>query len=85
MDQLKKNNIFLFSETCSIGQKIGKALFAENGPLAATNRKTFRNDISEIICYYILNDNHGIVLTPYSDEKYDYTCLAQMLVIRKTG
>jgi len=86
MDQLKKNNIFQFPETCSIGEKIGKALFAENGPLTATDRKTFRNDISEIICSYILDDNHGIVLTPYADEEHDYTCLTQVDVfLKKTG
>ena len=86
MDQLKKNNIFQFPETCSIGEKIGKALFAENGPLTANDRKTFRNDISEIICSYILDDNHGIMLTPYTDEEHDYTCLTQVDVfLKKTG
>ena len=86
MDQQKKNNIFQFPEACFIGQKIGKALFAENGPLTATDRKTFRNDISEIICSYILDDNHGIVLTPYTDEEHDYTCLTQVDVfLKKTG
>ena len=80
------NNIFQFPETCSIGEKIGKALFAENGPLTASDRKTFRNDISEIICSYILDDNHGIVLTPYTDEEHDYTCLTQVDVfLKKTG
>lgn len=86
MSQAEQNNIFHFPETCSIGEKIGKALFAENGPLTASDRKTFRNDISEIICSYILDDNHGIVLTPYTDEEHDYTCLTQVDVfLKKTG
>ena len=86
MDQLKKNNIFQFPETCFIGQKIGKALFAENGPLTASDRKTFRNDVSEIICSYILDDNHGVMLSPYADEEHDYTCLTQVDVfLKKTG
>ena len=72
------NNIFNFPESCTVDQRIGKVLFADNGPLTPGDRRTFRNEISEIICSYILDENHGIMLTPYSDEEHDYTCLAQV-------
>lgn len=77
------NNIFSFPESCSVDQRIGKALFADNGPLTPGDRRTFRNEISEIICSYILDENHGIMLTPFSDEEHDYTCLAQVDVFLK--
>ena len=77
------DNIFNFPGTCSVDQRIGKALFADNGPLTPGDRRTFRNEISEIICSYILDENHGIMLTPYSDDEHDYTCLAQVDVFLK--
>ena len=76
-------NIFNFPATCTVDQRIGKALFADNGPLTPGDRRTFRNEISEIICSYILDENHGIMLTPYSDEEHDYACLAQVDVLLK--
>ena len=79
-------NIFNFPENCSVNQRIGKALFADNGPLTPTDRRTFRNEIEEIVCSYILDEQHGVMLTPYSDEEHDYTCLAQVDVfLKKTG
>lgn len=77
------SNIFNFPESCSVTQRIGKALFADNGPLTPTDRRTFRNEIEEIICSYILDEQHGVMLTPYSDEEHDYTCLAQVDVFLK--
>ena len=77
------DNIFNFPESCTVDQRIGKVLFADNGPLTPGDRRTFRNEISEIICSYILDENHGIMLTPYSDEEHDYTCLAQVDVFLK--
>lgn len=80
------DNIFNFPATCSVDQRIGKALFADNGPLTLADRRTFRNEIEEITCSYILDENHGIMLTPYSDEEHDYTCLTQIDVfLRKPG
>lgn len=79
-------NHFNFPDTCSVGQRIGKALFADNGPLTPADRRTFRNEIEEITCSYILDENHGIMLTPYSDEEHDYTCLTRIDVfLRKPG
>ncbi len=79
-------NIFNFPENCSVNQRIGKALFADNGPLTPTDRRTFRNEIEEIVCSYILDEQHGVMLTPYSDEEHDYTCLTQVDVfLKKTG
>ncbi len=80
------NNLFNFSETCYVNQRIGKALFADNGPLTPTDRRTFRNEIEEIVCSYILDEQHGIMLTPFEDEEHDYTCLAQVDVfLKKSG
>ena len=76
-------NLFNFPSACRVDQRIGKALFADNGPLTPGDRRTFRNEISEIICSYILDENHGIMLTPYSDEEHDYTCLVQVDVFLK--
>ena len=80
------NNIFNFPESCTVDQRIAKALFADNGPLTPADRRTFRNEIAEIICSYILDENHGIMLSPYSDEEHDYTCLALVDVsLKKPG
>lgn len=79
-------NLFNFPSACRVDQRIAKALFADNGPLTPADRRTFRNEIAEIICSYILDENHGIMLTPYSDEEHDYTCLAQVDVsLKKPG
>ena len=82
MDQ-RAGNIFNFPEICAINQRIGKALFADNGPLTPSDRRTFRNEIEEIVCSFILDGNHGIMLTPYSDEEHEYTCLTQVDVFLK--
>jgi len=80
------DNIFNFPENCFVNQRIGKALFADNGPLTPTDRRTFRNEIEEIVCSYILDEQHGIMLTPFADEEHDYTCLTQVDVyLKKTG
>lgn len=76
-------NLFNFPSACRVDQRIAKALFADNGPLTPADRRTFRNEIAEIICSYILDENHGIMLTPFSDEEHDYTCLAQLDVFLK--
>ncbi len=79
-------NIFNFPENCFVNQRIGKALFAENGPLTPGDRKTFRSDIEEIFCSYILDDNHGVMLNSYTDAEHDFSCLAQIdVVLRKPG
>ncbi len=77
------DNLFNFPESCSVNQRIGKALFADNGPLTPTDRRTFRNEIEEIVCSYILDEQHGIMLTPFADEEHDYTCLTQVDVFLK--
>ena len=77
------DNIFNFPATCFVNQRIGKALFADNGPLTPTDRRTFRNEILEIVCSYILDEQHGIMLTPFADEEHDYTCLTQVDVFLK--
>jgi hypothetical protein len=80
------SNIFHFPESCCVDQRIGKALFAENGPLTPGDRKTFRSDIEEIFCSYILDDNHGVMLNSYTDAEHDFSCLAQIdVVLRKPG
>ena len=79
-------NIFNLPESCCVDQRIGKALFAENGPLTPGDRKTFRSDIEEIFCSYILDDNHGVMLNSYTDAEHDFSCLAQIdVVLRKPG
>ena len=80
---MNDNNLFNFPKSCFIKQRIGKALFADNGPLTPTDRRTFSKEIEEIICSYILDEQHGVMLTPYSDEEHDYTCLAQVDVFLK--
>lgn len=79
-------NIFNLPENCCVNQRIGKALFAENGPLTPGDRKTFRSDIEEIFCSYILDDNHGVMLNSYTDAEHDFSCLAQIdVVLKKAG
>lgn len=79
-------NIFNFPENCFVNQRIGKALFADNGPLTPADRRTFRNEIGEIVCTCILDERHGIMLTPFADDERDYTCLTQVDVfLKKSG
>ena len=82
----RSGNIFNLPESCCVDQRIGKALFAENGPLTPGDRKTFRSDIEEIFCSYILDDNHGVMLNSYTDAEHDFSCLAQIdVVLKKAG
>ena len=79
-------NIFNFPENCFVDQRIGKALFADNGPLTPADRKTFRNEIEEIYCTVILDDNHGVMLNSYADAEHDFSCLAQIdVALKKPG
>lgn len=79
-------NIFNLPENCCVDQRIGKALFAENGPLTPADRKTFRNEIEEIYCTVILDDNHGVMLNAYTDAEHDFSCLAQIdVALKKPG
>lgn len=83
---MSKYFFFNFPESCNVDQRIGKALFADNGPLTPADRRIFRNEIEEIVCSCILDENHGIMLTPFADEEHDYTCLAQIDVfLKKAG
>lgn len=80
------SNLLNFPASCFVGQRIAKVLFAENGPLTPGDRKTFRSDIEEIFCSYILDDNHGVMLNSYTDTEHDFSCLAQIdVVLRKPG
>lgn len=80
------SNLFNFPASCFVGQRIAKVLFAENGPLTPGDRKTFRSDIEEIFCSYILDDNHGVMINGYTDAEHDFSCLAQIdVVLRKPG
>ena len=80
------SNLLNFPASCFVGQRIAKVLFAENGPLTPGDRKTFRSDIEEIFCSYILDDNHGVMLNSYTDAEHDFSCLAQIdVVLRKPG
>ena len=80
------SNLLNFPDSCFVGQRIAKVLFAENGPLTPGDRKTFRSDIEEIFCSYILDDNHGVMLNSYTDAEHDFSCLAQIdVVLKKAG
>ena len=80
------SNLLNFPDSCFVGQRIAKVLFAENGPLTPGDRKTFRSDIEEIFCSYILDDNHGVLLNSYTDAEHDFSCLALIdVVLRKPG
>ena len=74
---------FNFPGSCRVDQRIGKALFADNGPLTAADRRIFSKEIEEIVCSYVLDENHGVMLTPSSDAEHDYTCLVQVDVFLK--
>ena len=80
------SNLLNFPDSCFVGQRIAKVLFAENGPLTPGDRKTFRSDIEEIFCSYILDDNHGVMLNSYADAEHDFSCLAQIdVALKKPG
>lgn len=80
------SNLLNFPDSCFVGQRIAKVLFAENGPLTPGDRKTFRSDIEEIFCSYILDDNHGVMLNSYTDAEHDFSCLAQIdVALKKPG
>ena len=80
------SNLFNFSVACLENQRIAKILFAENGPLTPADRRAFKDDIAEITCSYILDENHNIMLNTYVDDEHDYSCLAQIdVVLKKTG
>ena len=80
------DNLFSLPASCFVGQRVAKVLFAENGPLTPGDRKTFRSDIEEIFCSYILDDNHGVMLNSYTDAEHDFSCLAQIdVVLKKAG
>ena len=77
---------FHFPENCCVNQRIGKVLFAENGPLTPGDRRAFKSDIAEINCSYVLDENHGILLHAYTDEEHEYSSLVQIDVfLRKPG
>ena len=83
---IRYENIFNFPENCFVDQRIGKALFADNGPLTPADRKTFRNELEEIYCSVILDDNHGVMLNSYTDAEHEYSCLAQIdVALKKPG
>lgn len=80
------SNLLNFPDSCFVGQRIAKVLFAENGPLTPGDRKTFRSDIEEIFCSYILDDNHGVMLNSYADAEHDFSCLTQIdVALKKPG
>lgn len=77
---------FHFPENCCVNQRIGKVLFAENGPLTPGDRRAFKSDIAEINCSYVLDENHGILLHAYTDEEHEYSSLVQIdVVLKKPG
>lgn len=79
-------NPFHFPDSCHVNQRIGKVLFAENGPLTPGDRRAFKSDIAEINCSYVLDENHGILLHAYTDGEHEYSSLVQIdVVLRKPG
>lgn len=76
-------NPFHFPDSCHVNQRIAKVLFAENGPLTPGDRRAFKNDIAEICCSYVLDENHGILLHAYTDGEHDYSSLVQIDVFLK--
>ena len=79
-------NPFVFPSSCFVDQRIGKVLFAENGPLTPGDRRAFKSDIAEINCSYVLDENHGILLHAYTDGEHEYSSLVQIdVVLRKPG
>lgn len=78
-------NPFHFPEVCHLGQRIAKALFADNGPLTPADRRTFKNEIEEAVCAYVLKPDN-VFLNPWSDGEHEYDSLAVIeITLRKTG
>lgn len=76
---------FRFPEVCHVGQRIAKALFADNGPLTPADRRTFRNEIEEAVCAYVLKPDN-VCLNAWSDGEREYDSLAVIEIsLRKTG
>lgn len=78
-------NPFHFPEVCHVGQRIAKALFADNGPLTPADRRTFKNEIEEAVCAYVLKPDNAY-LNVWSDGEREYDSLAVIeITLRKTG
>ena len=78
-------NPFHFPEVCHVGQRIAKALFADNGPLTPADRRTFKNEIEEAVCAYVLKPDNAY-LNVWSDGEREYDSLAAIeITLRKTG
>jgi len=76
---------FHFPEGCHVGQRIAKALFADNGPLTPADRRTFKNEIEEAVCAYVLKPDNAY-LNVWSDGEREYDSLAVIeITLRKTG
>jgi len=76
---------FYFPEACRVNQRIAKALFADNGPLTPADRRTFKNEIEEAVCAYVLKPDN-VFLNPWSDGEHEYDSLAVIEIsLRKTG
>ena len=76
---------FHFPENCCVNQRIGKVLFAENGPLTPADRQTFKNEIEEAVCVYVLKPDNAY-LNLWADGEHGYDCLAVIeITLRKTG
>lgn len=79
------NNLFDFPASCFVEQRIAKALFADNGPLTPSDRRTFKNEIEEAVCAYVLKPDN-VFLNPWSDGEHEYDSLAVIEIsLRKTG
>ncbi len=79
------NNLFDFPASCFVEQRIAKALFADNGPLTPADRRTFKNEIEEAVCAYVLKPDN-VFLNPWSDGEHEYDSLAVIEIsLRKTG
>lgn len=78
-------NPFHLPEVCRVNQRIAKALFADNGPLTPADRRTFKNEIEEAVCAYVLKPDN-VFLNPWSDGEHEYDSLAVIEIsLRKTG
>lgn len=75
---------FHFPEACRVGLRIAKTLFADNGPLTPTDRRTFKNEIEEAVCDFVLKPDNAY-LNAWSDGEREYDCLAVIEIkLRKT-
>lgn len=76
---------FHFPEVCHVGQRIAKVLFADNGPLTSADRRTFKNEIEEAVCAYVLKPDNAY-LNAWSDGEREYDTLAVIeITLRKIG